>query len=304
MEARTNKLPESAEEFLDDLHTQNKSINTIDGYRSDLGVFFTFLKEYKNKKDINNKTLKLLKLIDLNKFITYTKNKEKKNSECGRARKVACLRSYFKFLCKSGIIDINIAEGLESPKIGKKVPIAFTEEQVEKIYNALDKNRCNYYRDKCIVTLLLNTGMRVSELVNIKLNDIQGNELLILRKGNKEQYIYLNKKCLDAIGEYMENRIIDGVPEEDKKYLFITRIKQRITKPSVEQMMKELYKKAGLKDKRYVTHTTRHTVGTNIYKNTKDILMVAEVLGHENLNASRIYITMDKERVKKVMENI
>lgn len=297
-------LPESAMNFLDYLHTNNKSPNTIVGYESDLNIFFNFLKEYLNKNKITNIVLKSLKLDDLNKFINYTKNKEKKNSEYGRARKVATLKSYFRYLCICGILDRNIAEGLETPKIGRKIPIAFTETQVEKIFNVLDKKDSNYYRDKCIVTLLFKTGVRVSELVNIKLNNIQGNKLLVVRKGNKEDCVYLNKQCLESIKEYMENRVVDNVSEEERKYLFISRVKKGISKRAVEDIMKGLYKTAGLTDKKYVTHTTRHTVGTNVYKKTKDILMVAKVLGHENINTSKIYVTMDEESIKNVMEDL
>ena len=106
MENRFN-LPESAMNFLDYLHTNNKSPNTIVGYESDLNIFFNFLKEYLNKRKIINVTLKSLKLDDLNKFINYTKTKEKKNSEYGRARKVATLKSYFKYLSNILFIFIN-----------------------------------------------------------------------------------------------------------------------------------------------------------------------------------------------------
>ena len=303
MENRFN-LPESAIEFLEYLHTNNKSPNTIVGYESDLNIFFNFLKEYLNKRKIINATLKSLKLDDLNKFIKYTETKEKKNSEYGRARKVATLKSYFKYLCICGVIDRNIAEGLPSPKVGRKIPIAFTDAQVEKIFNALDKKDSNYYRDKCIVTLLFKTGIRVSELVNIKLNNIQGNKLLVVRKGNKEDCVYLNKQCLESIKEYMDNRVVDKVSEEERKYLFISRVKKGISKRAVEDIMKGLYKTAGLTDKKYVTHTARHTTGTNVYKKTKDILMVAKVLGHENINTSKIYITIDEDDVKNIMEDL
>jgi site-specific recombinase XerD len=299
-----NALPQSAVNFLEQLHTNNKAKTTINGYESDLRVFVEFLKDYKKKKEITDRTIKVLKLDDLNKFINYTKTKTKKNSECARARKVACLRSYYKYLKKIGFVDSNIAEDLDSPKIGKKIPIAFTDQQVEKIYNALSHGDLYYHRNKCIVTLLFNTGVRVSELINIKLNDIQDNKLFVLRKGNKEDCIYLNKKCLEVIKEYMEYRIVDDVDEENQKYLFISKMKRKMDKSSVELIMKNLYKRAGLTDKKYVTHTTRHTVGTNVYRKTKDILSVANVLGHENVNTSRIYITIDEERMKDIMEDL
>lgn len=298
-----NNLPQSAIDFLEQLHTNNKAKTTIKGYSSDLGTFFTFLKDYKKKEEITNRMIKALKLDDLNKFINYSKNKLG-NKEYARARKVACLKSYFKYLKKEKFININIAEDLDTPKIGKKIPIAFTDEQVEKIYNALDREDLLYFRNKCIVTLLFNTGVRVSELVNIKLNDIQNNKLLVLRKGNKEDCIFLNKKSIEAIKEYMEYRIVDDIQEEHRQFLFISNFKKCISKGSVENIMKKLYKKAGLIDKKYVTHTTRHTVGTNVYKKTKDILAVAEVLGHENVNTSRIYITMDEERMMNIMEDL
>jgi site-specific recombinase XerD len=102
----------------------------------------------------------------------------------------------------------------------------------------------------------------------------------------------------------MDNRVVDNVSEEERKYLFISRVKRGISKRAVEDIMKGLYKTAGLTDKKYVTHTSRHTVGTNVYKKTKDILMVAEVLGHENINTSRIYVTVDEESIKNVMEDL
>ena len=152
--------------------------------------------------------------------------------------------------------------------------------------------------------MLFKTGIRVSELVNIKLNNIQDNKLLVVRKGNKEDCVYLNKQCLESIKEYMNNRVVDNVSEEERKYLFISRVKRGISKRAVEDIMKGLYKTAGLTDKKYVTHTSRHTVGTNVYKKTKDILMVAKVLGHDSVNTSKIYITMDEDDVKNIMEDL
>lgn len=312
-------LPESVTNFLNYLHTIKESSNeTIYGYEKDLSMFFRYMLCYKKKGEIDlskmdninisrlgKNFIQSIKLSDLYAFMEYLQTKEKPNGASARSRKVATLKSYFKYLySKEKIIDSNIAQNLESPKQGKREAISFTKEQVDNIYKALDKNDMYYFRNKCILTMLLNTGMRLSEVQNIKINDIFRNKLIINGKGNKERTVILNQKCLDSISEYMENRKTDGVDELEKEYLFLSNVKRHLSKGAIEIMMKQLYEKAGCTDKKYVTHTTRHTVGTNIYKKTKDILMVATVLGHENLNTSRIYITMDDEDIKNIMDNL
>ena len=142
MENKFN-LPESAVKFLDYLHTNNKSPNTIVGYESDLHVFYEFLKEYKKAKKITNKIIQSLILDDLNNFLSYTKTKQKKNSECARARKVSTLKSYFSYMYENNIIKEDIAKGLKKITIGKKIPIAFNDEQVEKIFSSLTEVKLN-----------------------------------------------------------------------------------------------------------------------------------------------------------------
>lgn len=316
---KNKNLPESVVNFLNYLHTiKESSSETVYGYEKDLSMFFRYMLCYKRKGEIylskmeninisrlGKNFIQSIKLSDLYAFMEYLQTKEKPNGTSARARKVGAIKSYFKYLhSKEKIIDSNIAQDLESPKQGKREAIAFTGEQVDNIYKALDKNDMYYFRNKCILTMLLNTGIRLSELQNIKINDIYKNKLTIIGKGNKERVVFLNQKCLDSINEYMENRKTNGVDELEKEYLFLSNVKRHLSKSAIEIMMKQLYEKAGCTDKKYVTHTTRHTVGTNIYKKTKDVLMVATVLGHENMNTSRIYITMDNEDIKNVMDSL
>lgn len=307
-------LPESVLEFNDYLlNIKGKSIKTVNGYNLDLKIFFSFYKLHKEKKstdDISNvnitktsiEDIQKITLDDLYSFIDYLVKKG--NCANTRNRKTATLKSYFRFLKKKKYIKENVTEDLETAKLPRRKPICLNVEQIQQVFNSIDKNNKNYYRDKCILSILFNTGVRVGELRNIKILDINNNKLRVIGKGNKEREIYLNKKCINDINEYLNIRKNQKIDKSAEEFLLLNEHGRHLSTNMIEFIVKKHYELAGLGNEGFVTHSARHSVGTSIYHKTNSILAVAEVLGHENINTSRIYVTLEEEKMNDIMENI
>ncbi|WP_255993151.1 tyrosine recombinase XerC [Clostridium perfringens] len=272
-----SKHPKRVIEFLNYLeNVKGKSINTIKGYSVDLGLFFKFLKVYKGLEnnielekieeveisDLSDNFIKDINLSDIYAFLAFLE-KVRNNSAYARARKVATLKSFFKFLnSKIKLIDENPTVELESPKINKRHPVYLTLDQSITVLNSMDKGNKNYYRDYCILTLFLNCGMRLSELCNIEIEKIKEDTLTIIGKGNKERTVYLNEASIAAIENYLKNRNDLKATEEAKKYLFLSSKYRPINKRSVEILVKKHIENAGFKDQKYTPHKLRHTAAT------------------------------------------
>ena len=211
-----SSYPRYITDFLNYLETiKGKSENTVNGYKIDLILLFRFLKVYKGYfipegiefeeiyiGDLDENFLKSIKLIDLYSFLSFTE-KQRNNGTYARARKVATIKSFFKFLYgKAKLINENPALELESPKINKRHPIYLSLDESLDLLNSLDKKNINYYRDYCILTLFLNCGMRLSELCSIQVDKIKGDTLTIIGKGNKERTVYLNEAFIKASNDY------------------------------------------------------------------------------------------------------
>lgn len=312
--SNSSGLPCALVDFLNYLETiKGKSPNTITGYRIDLQLFFRFLKLYKRYPipngiefeqipifDIDDAFVKSIKLTDLYAFISFAE-KQRNNSAYARARKVATLKSFFKFLqVKAKIISENPALELESPKINKRHPVFLTLEQSILLLSSLDKNNPNYIRDYCILTLFLNCGMRLSELCSIRIDKIKSDTLTIIGKGNKERTVYLNDACLKSINNYLMVRDESKAWDEDKKYLFLSSRNSPINKRTVEILVKKHVINAGILDGKYTPHKLRHTAATLMYKHGNvDIRSLQSILGHENISTTQIYTHVDDETLRE-----
>jgi integrase/recombinase XerD len=309
------KLPSELNEFLNYLGTiKGKSINTINGYRYDLILFYRFLFAYKNLIDektpfeeilIANASIELIKNVNLNDLYSYISFSEKYrgNGTFAKARKIAALKSYFRFLHnKAKLIDFNPAIELESPKIRKANPIYLTLEESKTLLNSIDGK--NYERDLCIITFFLNCGMRLSELCGISISKIKGDTITILGKGDKERVIYLNNSCLKTLNNYLNVRnSLEEIKIVDKDALFLSGQYKRINKRTVELIVKKYLNKAGLTNEKYSPHKLRHTAATLMYKYGKvDIRALQRVLGHESISTTQIYTHLDDEQLRDAVK--
>lgn len=307
------EMPLLLKDFLNYLQTiRGKSINTIKVYFYDLRLFFRFLKTHKNlvdkniefdKIDIQDIDIDLIKsvtLSDLYAFMSYVSN-IRDNTSHARARKVASLKSFFNYLTnKAKLMEFNPASELESPKILKRLPRYLNVEESKQLLSSVDGVYSE--RDYAIITLFLNCGMRLSELVGINLNNIKNNTLTVIGKGDKERSIPLNTACMESINSYMNVR--PGTAIKDRNALFISKRNQRISKEMVQKIVKKYIKQAGLDPQRYSTHKLRHTAATLMYKYGKvDIRALQELLGHESIATTEIYTHLDKQQLQDAVDS-
>lgn len=306
------EMPNILRDFLNYMQTiKGKSVNTIQVYFYDLRVFFRFLKVHRNIEknkdefdkiiitDIDIDIIKTVTLSDLYSFMSFVSN-SRDNSAHARARKVASLKSFFNYLTnKAKLLEVNPASELESPKIVKRLPRYLNVQESKQLLDSVSGEYSE--RDFAIITLFLNCGLRLSELVGINLNNIKNDTLTVIGKGDKERMIPLNKACIDAIESYKYVRKVDGV--KDKNALFLSERKQRISKVTVQHIVKKFIRMSGLDPNRYSTHKLRHTAATLMYKyGNVDIRALQELLGHESIATTEIYTHLDKEQLKDAVE--
>jgi len=318
--------PEFLNEFLDyTVSIQNKSRNTVKEYNYDLVHFFKFLlyqyrlvdvKSEKEIKDMNMQfvtnmsfdVIKRVKLQDIHAFLSYLE-RVYESKPTTRARKVASIRVYFNYLtAKANRLEINPAQNLESPKLGKRLPKYLSQEESMSLLTTIRGNQTdrNEERDYAITTLFLNCGMRLSELVGISLKDIDFGEakLNVIGKGNKERTIYLNNACIKAINEYLPVRPKQVIKDEDgKEPLFVSERRQRISNRNVQKIIKEELLRAGLDTKKYSVHKLRHTAATLMYQNGVDIRALQELLGHESIATTQIYTHVNNDQIRSAVDS-
>ena len=312
--------PDFLNSFLDySLTILNKSPTSIKEYNYDISNFLKYVKASNSIKkcdnfkevDISNfsiSDLNLISLEDIHAYLAYltTHNNSKPAT---RARKVASIRVFFNYLYKKEkIISNNPALDLETPKIGKRIPKYLSLEDSKKLLDTAKENTKdrNSARDYCIITLFLNCGMRLSELVNINIKDIDFYDckLNVIGKGNKERTIYLNNACLKAINSYLAIRPREGIAYNSRDALFLSERKERISNRTVQMIVKKELLKAGLDTKKYSVHKLRHTAATLMYQyGNVDIRALQELLGHESISTTEIYTHVDNKQIRAAVEN-
>lgn len=296
----------------------NKSQNTVKEYNYDLNTFLKYiLYHFKmtNEKDLKQisirnmslETVSEITLDDIHSFLFYLTNTY--NSKAAtRARKVSSIRVFFNYLCnKAGLIEKNPAQNLETPKLDKRIPKYLTLDDSKKLLEAVnDMDDRNKERDYAIITLFLNCGMRLSELVGINIKDINFNDqkLNVIGKGNKERTIYLNSACMNAVNKYLAVRPHDNVKYDSKDALFLSERRERISNRTVQYIVKQELKRAGLDTNKYSVHKLRHTAATLMYKyGNVDIRALQELLGHESISTTEIYTHVDNSQIRNAVES-
>ena len=307
--------PPIIKEFLGYMGTvKGKSPLTVEEYFMDLRTFFRYMKQHRNQvpqdmpfdeisiDDIDLEFIKTITLTDVYEYMNFVST-QRTNKATTRSRKVSSLRTYFQYLTnKVNKLEHNPITELETPKTKKSLPKYLTLEQSMDLLNAVEGPYQS--RDYCIITLFLNCGMRLSELVNINLNDINHKEhvMRITGKGNKERLVYLNDACMDAIKTYLKDRPADGLI--DREALFISRERKRISPKTVQAMVNKYLEKIGLGGPGYSVHKLRHTAATLMYQYGEvDIRVLKDILGHENLGTTEIYTHISDEQMKKASKS-
>ncbi len=293
------------------------SKRTVDEYFLDLRNFFRYMKQIRNPAlagkaldeidimDVDLDFVSSVTLTDIYGYMTYLsrdriQHQNSPNSDYGlnaasRARKIATIRSFYNYLTnKMHLLRENPVKDIDSPKLKKSLPKYLTLNESLQLLESVDGK--NQERDYCILTLFLNCGLRISELVGLNLNDIQDDALRVLGKGNKVRIIYLNDACQDALKRWLAvRRPITG---RDANALFLSSQNERISRSTVHAMVKKRLGEAGIDSTQYSSHKLRHTAATLMLQNGVDVRAVQEVLGHDHLNTTEIYTHIDNESLR------
>ena len=307
--------PYELSEYLMYLETiRNLSPRTVDGYYIDMRTFFRFFKRHRGmvSRDIDFHEIKIsdITLDDIASITTadiyeylYFVLQEYGNNPNTRARKLSSLRSFFKYMTvKSNKLKTDPVKNIEVPSTRKGVPKFLTLEESRDLLKTPQGE--NQLRDYCILTLFLNCGMRLSELVGINNSDVRGDQLRLLGKGNKERFVFLNDACLKAIKAYCDERDKHTYSKKDKNAMFLSSRGTRITPRRVEQIVNECLESAGLAGRGFSAHKLRHTAATLMYRyGEADMLALKEILGHEHVSTTEIYTHISDKQLKKVAES-
>ncbi len=271
-------------------YERNYSENTILGYQNELQKYYQYLEEKKihpfkiTKEEIWN-------------YLEYLDNL--KYTSASIARHITALRSYYSFLKEEGCIVTNIFKTVHNPKTKRKLPDTLNYEEIMTLLNFQNETTPRDFLCRCMFELLYATGMRVSELVNIKLNDIDMKEKTIrtLGKGSKERIVLFGDYAKEALKDYLAVRNI-FVKEKESDYLFLNTLGRKMSRSSAEQMVSARVKKVALQH-HISPHTLRHTFATHLLLNGADIRTVQELLGHEKLNTTQIYTHLSNEYLRQ-----
>jgi site-specific recombinase XerD len=316
---------DSCPDFLNQFFTYQrvilmKSEGTILGYFTDLQMFFRFIKREAGKvpaktelEDISIDDITLSDLKSVNKltglmFLNYIAT-ERHNNARSRKRKLASLKTFYKCMTRDlGLLTENPIADLDYPKLPSSVPRFLNLEESRKLLSSMDTDNPYYIRDYCIVTLFINCGMRLAELVGLNLTSFSfdSRNMRLLGKGNKERMIHINDACVFALEEYLAVRIpIGTAPEKikDPNALFLSRRLSRITPRRVEQIVEKALADCHLDDRELSVHKLRHTAATLMYTHgNADPIVLKEILGHKSVSTTEIYTHLSPERIADAMD--
>ena len=319
MNINDHQCPQLLKDFLFYMLTiKGRSQRTIDAYYIDLRLFLRYLKAARlglamtepnlsniSIDDVPAEMVLSVTLSDAYGFLNFVQTTNDNNAKT-RSRKVSSLRSFYNYLSgKANLLEISPVKDLETPSQRKSLPKYLTLEESLQLLQAVDGPSPRKERDYCIITLLLNCGMRLSELVGIKKSSIhwQNGTLTLLGKGNKERMVYLNDACVSALQVYLAVRQ-EPEGEKDREFLFLSKNMRPLSPRRVEQIVEQWLKQAGLDGRGYSPHKLRHTAATLMYQHGGvDIRVLKEILGHENLGTTEIYTHVASPQVEAAIRN-
>lgn len=315
-------LPDYCTDFFIGIE-QSTSVLTRLNYASDINIFFYYLStEILNKpiKDISLSDLENLKSRDYEMFLSYISDFTKDgvdyhNTDCAKARKLSAIRALFKYLYNSDRISHNETAKLKTPKIHTKPIIHLEPDEVAKLLNESENptelnkremafNRVTSVRDTALLSLFLGTGIRVSECVglNVKDIDLENNAFKITRKGGNQTILYFSEEVKEPLVKWIKERKYWLSEDSKEDALFLSLQKKRICVRAVEKLVKK-YSGIASPLKKITPHKLRSTYGTTLYQNTNDIYVVAEVLGHKDINTTKEHYASMSDEIKRSVVN-
>ena len=316
-------LPYYVRDFFIGVEPRTSALTRLN-YGYDLRIFFDFL----SKKVFKGKEIAQISLEDLSKlyasdfeyFLSYLSyyninGKEERCTETGKARKLSTLRAFYKHFFNKNMLPANTPSKVLMPKIHEKEIIRLEsndkKDEVGDILhvvesgNGLSKRQATFhnatkYRDSAIITLFLGTGIRISELVGLNVDDIdmKSNSFVVTRKGGNRSVLYFNDEVASALNLYYEDRLTDNNISENEKALFLSLQNKRISTRTVQELVKK-YARIISPLKKITPHKLRTTFGTNLYKQTGDIYVVASILGHKDVNTTKRHYAAQSEEIRK-----
>ena len=305
-------IPDDVVEYLHYLDfVKLRSPRTVNGYYLDLRGFFRFMmvqwnrataEETPEKIDltqISSKDIAQITKRDIFAYLDYARSTS--NGTKARARKLSALKGFFGYMCTQvNKLSQDPTENVSLGAIKKTLPKYLTESESYDLLNNIQSDL--YERDFCIITLFLNCGMRLTELVSINLGDFRDDTIRIMGKGGKERLVYLNDACKQALERYTEARRI--LPKLlDKEALFVSkRTGKRLTSRRVEQIVARCLQSAGLSERGFSPHKLRHTAATLMYQGGVDMLALKEILGHENVSTTQIYTHINQQQLREAVQ--
>ena len=285
-----NKKDHIIRSFLDSPYIEKGlSKNTVSSYKNDISSFLSWL----NKKQINYQQVSGK---NINEFISSLFNSGLKSSSVNR--KISSIKHFYLFLSKKKIIKYSPADEIETPKQEKYLPISMSEDEVERLLSSPNSNRIIERRDKAMIEILYATGMRISELVNLKLTDVDFNRsvLKVFGKGSKERLVPYGEKAAEALDIYLRDR-----KRSDSKNVFLSNRGSQITRGAFWQRIKIYIKRENLKSS-ISPHTLRHAFATHLLNRGADLRSVQILLGHSDLSTTQIYTHIAKQRLGEILK--
>ena len=329
------QLPELCYDFISSISNHTSELTRLN-YVHDLKLFFYFLHEYiegfeKDPKDYKINELKLLTPRNIDMFMDYISSYnstviselnnestvERSNENAGKKRKITTIRAFYRFLYKRQLIDKDVTALVDVPKIKDKAIITLTQDEIRRLFDTIStgKNLSDgenarhdnvKYRDMAIYAMLLGTGIRISELLAINIEDIdfKSGMFKVTRKGGNEAILYFSQEIGAYLLDYLEARKEAKPIDGHEKALFLSLQNRRMTARAVQNIVVKYKKAAGIV-KKISPHKFRSTYGTRLYENTQDIYLVADVLGHKDVNTTtKHYAKMSEELRKKAADKV
>lgn len=316
-----SNLPDYCYDFFTGIENNTSTLTRVN-YAMDLSVFYDYIEKYvlkKPKQSITLEDLNKLQAKDIENYLSYLsfyQNQDKilKNSERGKVRKLASVRSFFKYLFNHDMIISNVASKVKTPKLHTKEIIRLEKDEVERMLSAVSSptsftarqknyNKNTQERDNAIVTLFLGTGIRISELVGLNVEDFDfsQNAFKVTRKGGNQTILYFSREVAEALKQWLQKRNTLKL-NENENAMFVSLQNKRLCVRAVENLVKKFAKESAPL-KKISPHKLRSTFGTNLYRETKDIYIVADILGHKDVNTTKKHYAAISEDMRKTVAN-